>query len=240
MIPLQMTPEVIRLLKAYVYIYIDPRNNSIFYVGKGKGNRLFSHLKDQSETDKVIRIKEIKQSGCEPHIELIRYGLSDNEAALVEAATIDLIGKANLTNRIAGHHKGSFGRIASQEVIMMLSAQHVDVKERAILITINQLYRSNMSEKELYEATRGIWVIGKRREKAEYAMAVYQGIVREVYKINRWHPSGTLIYETRDSAKFKSRKRWEFEGAIANDVRNQYIGFSVGKSGQNPIRYVNI
>ena len=28
----------------YVYKYIDPRNNQIIYIGKGKGNRRFYHL----------------------------------------------------------------------------------------------------------------------------------------------------------------------------------------------------
>ena len=28
-------------LKSYVYILIDPRDNKIFYVGKGYGNRVF-------------------------------------------------------------------------------------------------------------------------------------------------------------------------------------------------------
>lgn len=27
----------------YVYNLIDPRDNSIFYVGKGKGNRMYKH-----------------------------------------------------------------------------------------------------------------------------------------------------------------------------------------------------
>lgn len=40
-----------------------------------------------------------------------------------------------------------------------------------------------MTKRELYEATRVVWKIGERRNNAQYAMAVYQGIVREVYKI---------------------------------------------------------
>ncbi len=31
-------------LKYYVYTLIDPRDNKIFYVGKGKGNRVFYHI----------------------------------------------------------------------------------------------------------------------------------------------------------------------------------------------------
>ena len=39
--------EVIDKLKYYVYLYSDPRDDKIFYVGKGKNNRVFQHLKDK-------------------------------------------------------------------------------------------------------------------------------------------------------------------------------------------------
>ena len=122
----------------------------------------------------------------------------------------------------------------------MLTATPVEVRHKAILITINRLYRSDMSAEELYEVTRGTWVVGPRRAGATYAMAVYKGIVREVYTIEQWFPGGTLGYYTRDASKFRGTGRWEFKGSVANDIRDQYVGFSIGKGGQNPIRYANI
>jgi hypothetical protein len=235
----EITPEVAKILKSYVYVYIDPRNGKPFYIGKGKGNRVFSHLSEKSETGKVEKIAEIRRNGKEPRIEILRYGLSDSEAHLVEAASIDLIGKARLTNRMSGHHEGSFGRVTSQRVISMLTAKKVKVKHKAVLITINKLYRSDMSKEELYETTRGIWKVGEARNKAEYALVLYQGIVLEVYRIKQWYPAGTLKYNTRDSSEFKDSGRWEFSGSIARDIRDEYVDFSVGKAGQNPIRYVN-
>ena len=39
--------EIHEALGYYVYRLIDPRNGQTFYVGKGKGNRVFSHAKQQ-------------------------------------------------------------------------------------------------------------------------------------------------------------------------------------------------
>ena len=60
-----------------------------------------------------------------------------------------------------------------------------------LLIRINQRYRHGMSARELYEATRGIWKLSpSHAEQASYAFAVFEGIVREVYAIDKWHPAG--------------------------------------------------
>ena len=75
----------------------------------------------------------------------------------------------------------------------------------------------------------------------EAGLAVYQGIVREVYRIERWLPACSLPYSTRDDVEqYRGSGRWEFEGHVATDVRDDYVDFSVGKGGQNPVRYVNI
>ena len=231
-------PEVSEQLKSYVYLYSDPRDDKPFYVGKGVGDRAFSHLEEENDSNKVEKINELRSEGCEPKIEILRFGLSDDQATLLEAAIIDLLGMNNITNKVRGEHSHSFGRVTVDELLLQKTAKPAEIEHPALLITINRLYRSDMSPDELLEATRGIWKLGKRREKAEIAMAVYQGIVREVYRIKSWHPAGTLNYKTRDSAKFQNLGRWEFDGEIATDLRQQYLHKSVGKSGQNPIRYV--
>ena len=122
----------------------------------------------------------------------------------------------------------------------MSEPRGVIVREPALLVTINQLYRDDMSAEELYEATRGVWVLGPRREQVELVLAVFKGIVREVYRIERWLPAATLVYRTRsDIPAYRGSCRWEFEGVAATDVRDRYIGEWVGRGGQNPVRYVN-
>ena len=113
---MRLTSENLNILKSYVYMYIDPRNNEIFYIGKGKNGRVYAHLRDTSEHDKTARIAKIRQAGQEPQIDFLRYGLSDSEAMLVEAVAIDLIGKSQLTNKASGSHKESFGRISEKDL----------------------------------------------------------------------------------------------------------------------------
>jgi len=43
--------EVARTLKTYVYRLIDPRNGETFYVGKGQGNRVFSHIREDQDLE---------------------------------------------------------------------------------------------------------------------------------------------------------------------------------------------
>jgi enterochelin esterase-like enzyme len=44
-------PEVADRLKTYVYRLIDPRNGETFYVGKGKGNRVFAHVRAEQNLE---------------------------------------------------------------------------------------------------------------------------------------------------------------------------------------------
>lgn len=62
---MKITPNIAAVLKSYVYVYTDPRNGQPFYIGKGQGNRLFSHLDDQAETEKTATIAAIRDSGQE-------------------------------------------------------------------------------------------------------------------------------------------------------------------------------
>jgi uncharacterized protein len=239
----KFSQEVISKLKYYVYIYSDPETNEIFYVGKGKGNRVFTHLTDSTNQEKSHLIKRILERGQEPKIEILTHGLEDEQTAFkVEAAVIDLIGKEKLTNKVSGWQSGIFGRVDVNQLISHYEREQVNIVEPAILVRINKLFRYDMTEIELYDATRGIWVIGSDREKVKYAFAVYDGIVQEVYKVVAWFPAGSTL-NTRGS--LDNKNRWEFIGQIADaNIRSKYIRKSVEhylpKSAQNPILYVNI
>ena len=119
------------------------------------------------------------------------------------------------------------------------------ISEPAVLIRINQMYSPGMSTQALYEATRGVWVIGERRNQVQYAFAVAKGIVREVYEVDTWHPAGTTPYETRPFHDVNLNGRWEFLGEVAPQrIREKYLDVSVShyfaKGAANPIMYLNV
>lgn len=237
--------EMIDYLKYYVYLYIDPSNNEVFYVGKGKGNRVFDHLKsDNQDYDKIIRINTIKESGNEPKIELLVHGLEDEETAKkVEAAAIDLIGINHLTNLVRGYKTCLYGRISIEEFIQRYNTESVKIEDPSVLIRINELFYYGMSAVELYDATRSSWKLNKdRAQQAKYAFAVYDGVVQEVYTILNWLQGGTSFSIYKNTP---SKDRFEFVGNIAPEgIRKKYLNKSVKdyfeKGSQNPIMYANI
>jgi hypothetical protein len=232
-------------LGIYVYIYINPLNDQVFYVGKGKGNRAFSHLEDPGPSAKSGLISEIRTAGYEPRIEILVHGLKDEETALkIEAAVIDLYPPGTLTNEIRGYHSRSHGRMRLGQVNAIYGAKRVDIAEPALLIRINKLYRHTMTPPELYEVTRGFWKVGPDRDKVKLAMAVYARVIREVYEVQAWFPAGST-FTTRSNADSSRPNRWEFVGRVANEaVRKKYLHRSVAhyfpKASQNPIQYVNV
>lgn len=239
----KFSPEVTRNLKHYVYLYLDPRDAEIFYVGKGRGNRAFSHLNDGSESQMAERIVEIRQTGHEPVVEILAHGFEDPEAAYrLEAAAIDLIGTSSLTNAVRGWRSGTYGRMGAEQIRALYGAEKAKIEHPVILIRINRLFRYGMSKMELYDATRGIWRVGEDREKVEFAFAVYEGVVQEVYKIKAWFPAGSTLSTRGDLV---DPHRWEFVGRVADDpVRDRYRYKSVGhvwdEGARNPIRYINV
>jgi len=79
--------QVSKQLKYYVYRLIDPRNAETFYVGKGVGNRVFAHVKEELRndsdelSDKLQRIRDIRKAGFEVGHVIHRHGM-DQQTAL--------------------------------------------------------------------------------------------------------------------------------------------------------------
>jgi hypothetical protein len=242
-IEIRIPSDIARKLGYYVYAYVNPLDNGIFYVGKGKRRRVLHHLGERAESEKVAAIKQIRAAGRQPRIEILAHGLRDAKTALqVEAAVIDALGIPFLTNQVRGWGSSRWGRVPLEELIALYRRQPVQIKEPSLLIRINKLYRPQMSASELYDGTRGVWKLGPNRNLAKYAFAVFEGIVREVYEITEWLPAGST-FRSRDPRGVRSPKRWEFVGRTAPDsLRRRYVNKDVSsyfkRGNQSPVIYV--
>lgn len=242
---LRIPPEVAEQLGYYVYMYVHPETGQPFYIGKGRHGRALAHLSATHESHKVQVISQLRANGLEPRIDVLAHRLPDEETALlIEAAVIDALSLESLTNEVRGWRSVEMGRVPLSELVVRYAAEPVQVDHAVMLISVNQQFRPDMSEAELYDSTRGVWRAGRRREGAEYAFAVYRGVVREVYRIDAWHTAGSTTYTTGVPESRDIPGRWEFIGRRAEEsVRSQYIGRSVKTylpQNQWSFRYINV
>lgn len=229
----------------YVYGLRHPNKPSYFYIGKGERNRVFAHIQEAKEglreTPKLNTIRRILDEGIFPEIDIIRHGLDENEAYLLEATLIDVLDVENLTNVVKGHGSGELGIMSAQNLDNEYSKGRADISFPAIIIKINRNFKYRMSKKRLYEVTRNSWIVGEKRNKVTHAISVANGVIREVYKIDRWEKATIGC----DGNKLSSDRRWEFFGKPDDDPGKQkLIGHTVShlqsRGAQNPIMYVNV
>ena len=243
-------PGVTEKLKYYVYLLIDPRDDAIFYVGKGIGDRCFSHVTAARETNrdsdgefpKLERIRAIDESENEVRVEILRYALDETTAFEVESAAIELL--PGLTNLVTGRDSQRRG---VDDINGDLGATPVVIapEHRVILIRVAREYRPGMSADELYEKTRKWWHVSKRwtdltsPEAPEYAFSVAGGVVRAVFKITAWEDAPEA-----DIAEDESRRgRRIFTGHRDPAMNRQYrwgdVTAYLPQGAQNPISYAN-
>ncbi len=232
-------------LKTYVYILSDPDTKEPFYIGKGKNDRVFDHLKESGDNKKVKKLEELRKQGKQPYIEILAHGMDNETAEWVEMAAIDLIGKAGLTNQQRGNKSVEFGRVSAEKLDMLYSAEKIsisDFEENAVLLKLNNTYHPDITSFELYEATRGYWCMDiERAIKFKYVMPIYEGVILEVYQVTQWFKAGATLRTLSSDNKLDGRL--EFVGKVAEeDIRKKYVGKSVEnivcKNQQNPIRYI--
>lgn len=225
---MKFSASTIEHLGHYVYALVDPRDQAIFYVGKASANnRAFSHLRsDGGEGRKQQRIDEIRASGHEPVIEVLRYGLpSARECFEVEAAVIDAIGIENLTNAVRGHGVDR-GRQTAREVERLHGSLPVaieDLSDPYMLFFVNQTYSPTKDEGEIYDAVRQFWYgvsAQTRTPNADgglaypTALGLVGSVVIRAYSVAAWFSAGTTFSSrlSEDPAG-----RWEFVGQLLPD-----------------------
>jgi hypothetical protein len=230
-------------LKTYVYRLIDPRNGETFYVGKGQGNRVFSHIRAEQNLEgddldnRIKRIREIRLAGFEVAHVIHRHGMDERTAFEVEAALIDAY--PGLTN-IAGGTRGSdYGAMHAKEIIRRYRAEPAVFRHKALLISVNR----SAAERSLYDATRYAWKISKAKAKqAEVILATMQGLIVGAFIAHDWLEATAANFPGRAEGDGVPG-RLGFVGEEApDDIKRLYVGKRVPdeyrkRGAANPIKY---
>ncbi len=215
----------------YVYKLIDPRDGRTFYVGKGKGDRVFAHAeaalasdqKDELEDDyslKIRTIRDLLNAGLHPVYVIHRHGLDEQQALLAEAVLIDAT--PGLTNILGGHGSNFFGPCAPSELALRYRAEVMEIAPNHKIIGIS-VRRSAQDKQDFYHSVRHSWRISKARaERADFVFAVVGGICRAVFVPNEWVEATTASFPdlNQDIAG-----RWGFHGVQASrEISALYVG----------------
>lgn len=219
---MRIPSEVAEILRYYVYALRDPRDGKVFYVGKGIGDRIYSHQRQagndfESEQEKLRTINEIEASGSQVELLFLRSGIEDEATAFaVEQAVIDAYAatRHSLTNLVRGHHSGSHGLATLSVVVARHRADPCPpIDAPVIMVKIQDGWRPDMSELEVYEKTRGHWKVAPWvRDRARYCLGVAYGVVRGAYRIDDWFPS--------EKPWDAGQNRWGFNGADATELEH--------------------
>lgn len=249
----QFIPQaVVEELGFYVYRLVDPRNFETFYVGKGSGQRVLQHawdaLDDALPSDKLDRIRRIRDAGLEEILIIHRHGLDEATALHVEAALIDAY--PGLANLVRGHDIDQ-GPARLEELIDRYGAPDAVIPMPAIIIKIEQEWRRGLTPAELYERTRRYWVCSPegRMPPPTHAIAVARGLIREVYRIDRWEEYRSWPadrdpsrHQDPDEAWTPGQLRRGFVGQVAEDyshLKRSSVRHLTQTGSQNPIAYIN-
>lgn len=262
----RFSDEVCQHLGCYVYRLVDPRDGQTFYVGKGSGNRVYSHAKneladiltkknyaasgDDIEEDTVSlkseRIRGIVAAGLEVVSIIHRHGMDDHTAFEVEGALIDAY--PDLTNIQGGHASNGRGCMAPEQIVEQYELPVIDVppSDRLILFNINKIENA-YDRHAVYEQTRVAWRASiVKAKKAKYVLGVERGVVRGVFVAAAWKTAMREHFPGRLLEDMPLRIGFIGEPA-ADDVWNFYVGKRgkrIAVDGmrhvQNPVRYWNI
>ena len=234
----------------YVYALVDPRNQEIFYVGKGTGNRVFDHVNGalnnaEKKTTKLDLIREIKNSGRKVLQYIIRSSLSEEEAFFLEACLIDVLNfkdfnlNTTLSNIVLGHHRDKEKLLIEQFKTTIVTTDELNsfyktelltvFKHKVMAININRTYKSTSKvHPNIYEAVRKSWRVDlKKAEQAELVFAEYKGVVRAIFRPWRWYS--------------EDGRRYMFEGEKVEDkeIIDLYLNKIIKRLPGNisPVRY---
>jgi hypothetical protein len=256
-------------LQSYVYLLVDPRTGRAFYVGRGREDRCFRHVQaarlgsdreppapsgGQVRYPVLEKIREVEATGRDVRIDILRYGLSPEEALLVEAAAHDALG-------FQGEPKLGSQRQSASEVGALLAKRAKFKRAHQVVL----LRAGGIGADPTYEVARHGWRIGRSWidlasvRSPQWAVLVVGNLVAAVHRIDGWEPTvdqgqapdrfaapvgaSEVGSAGRSGSGTAGRSgRYSFAGPHDPELERRYVGKSVagylGTGAPSPITYV--
>jgi hypothetical protein len=247
------TSSVRAKLKSYVYLLVDPRTGRPFHVGHGGDDRCFDQVRaaragrryaaddeaSEGRHDPVLdRIRQVESSGRPVRVEILRYGLDPDQAAMVGAAAHDVLG---LPGTSAG---GSHRRPVGEVRLLLTKRAKFKRPHQVVLLRVGPA-----GTDASYERARHGWRIGRRWVEVEaprsprWAALVVGELVDSVYRLDHWEASRPGVDgPVPAEAGSRAPDRYSFVGTRDAELERRYAGKSVapylGRVAQGSVSYV--
>ncbi|WP_375228516.1 LEM-3-like GIY-YIG domain-containing protein [Roseobacter sp. S98] len=235
-------------LAAYVYALADPRKEGalkdrIFYIGKGNGNRCFSHARNEADgaslnegEHRLARIREIRSAGKDVEVLIVSHGLTDPDAHSLETALIPLLGD---TNKVAGH--GDRGFWLTENQVKEIHDRPIErgdidlIRGNLLFVSLNQQDTTmllNGVDDEVAQATLGNWNLNERdSRRVDCIVGVKNSLVLSVFETEKT-PHNITRFDRLPAPKKGAHGRSRFFGTRRSDLEEQLRGRTVCEEGQ--------
>jgi len=189
----------------YVYALRDPRDQIVFYIGQGTGNRLFNHFFEtdryingriQTPSNKVLRIAEVWNSDADVEWFFLAHNINEETITkdAIESAAIDLLA-LNQNGQAFDQNIGNHSTFLDRQGLADRSAGLVNPQHEYPMVFLFPIHNRLENGIEPLEATQCCWYVTQEKRNAAYAIAIgiSDSISRGVFTIDDWHPEGDLF-----------------------------------------------
>lgn len=200
-------------MEYYTYLLINPLTDLPFYVGKGKGNRAWSHLKhyDPHNHHKSGTVRKIQKQGLEPIICIVKNNISNTDAKLFETKLINYYGKyinGGILTNIADGGQGGYTGPVSKATSKKLSKANAGIKNSNAKLSILDVINIYKSKETISDLGR-FYNIGPAE-------------IRKIKHKKSWRPVTSKLI-TEPGYHYKNRLEFLNEGELKQEITDIFL-----------------